>query len=83
MEKDVTSDKVAEALKKGGSKLLKKVAVFDVYEGENLGTNKKSLAFSLEYYDPSRTLTEVEVDEDFHNSINSVKKELNAELRGR
>lgn len=83
IEKDVTSDKVAEALKKGGSKLLKKVAVFDVYEGENLGTNKKSLAFSLEYYDPSRTLTEAEVDEDFHNSINSVKKELNAELRGR
>lgn len=83
IDKDITSDKVVAALEKGGSKLLKKVAVFDVYEGESLGTNKKSLAFSLEYYDPSRTLTETEVDKDFYNSINSVKKELNAELRGR
>lgn len=42
-------------------KLLKDIRVFDVYEGEKMEQGKKSVAFSLTYFDPERTLTDEEV----------------------
>jgi phenylalanyl-tRNA synthetase beta chain len=74
---------VKEFIKKKSSQLLKVVSVFDVFESDSLGTNRKSLAFTLEYYDESRTLTEDEVEKDFNNLIGLVTKEFNAQLRGK
>lgn len=68
---------------KKSSALLKEVSVFDVFESNALGENKKSLAFTLEFYDENRTLTEEEVEKDFNNLINLIIKEFNAQLRGK
>ena len=65
-----------------GSKLLKNVKLFDIFESESLGKGKKSLAFQLEFYDESRTLTEEEINKEFWDSIEKVKKEFDAQLRG-
>ena len=67
---------------KKSSSLLKEVQVFDLFESETLGKDKKSLAFTLEFYDENRTLTEEEVEKDFHNLIKLITKEFNAQLRG-
>lgn len=64
------------------SGLLKNVELFDIFESENLGVNKKSMAFTLEYYDESRTLTEDEVEKDFNYLISEISKKFNAKLRG-
>lgn len=64
------------------SDLLKNVQVFDVFESESLGNEKKSIAFTLEFYDENRTLKEDEVEKDFINLIRLIKKEFNAQLRG-
>ncbi|MCL6493383.1 MAG: phenylalanine--tRNA ligase subunit beta [Ignavibacterium sp.] len=64
------------------SKLLKKVELFDIFENETLGSNKKSMAFTLEYFDESRTLTEDEVEKDFNYLISEISKKFNAKLRG-
>lgn len=64
------------------SKLLKKVELFDIFESETLGSNKKSMAFTLEYFDESRTLTEDEVEKDFNYLISEISKKFNAKLRG-
>uniref|UniRef100_A0A832DDT7 Phenylalanine--tRNA ligase beta subunit n=1 Tax=Ignavibacterium album TaxID=591197 RepID=A0A832DDT7_9BACT len=64
------------------SKLLKKVELFDIFESETLGSNKKSMAFTLEYFDESRTLTEDEVEKDFNYLIREISKKFNAKLRG-
>jgi phenylalanyl-tRNA synthetase beta chain len=45
-----------------GGKLLRTVRVFDVYTGEQIGADQKSLALSLVFQDPGRTLTERQVD---------------------
>lgn len=74
---------VKEFIKKKSSQLLKVVSVFDVFENDSLGTDKKSLAFSLEYFNESRTLTEEEVEKDFNNLIALITKEFNAQLRGK
>lgn len=64
------------------SKLLKKVELFDLFESESLGPDKKSMAFTLEYFDESRTLTEDEVEKDFNYLIAEISKKFNAKLRG-
>ena len=48
-----------------------------------MGENKKSIAFTLEFYDKDRTLTEDEVEKDFNNLISLITKEFNAQLRGK
>ncbi len=82
VDKTIDAEEVAKTIKKGSSQLLKNIRLFDIFESDALGKNKKSLAFELEYYDNTRTLTEEEVDKDFWSAIEKVKKELNAELRG-
>ncbi len=82
VDKTIDAEEVMKVIKKGSSELLKNIRLFDIFESDSLGKNKKSLAFELEYYDYSRTLTEEEVDKDFWSAIEQVKIELKAELRG-
>ncbi|MGE5680319.1 MAG: phenylalanine--tRNA ligase subunit beta [Bacillota bacterium] len=82
LDRSITCEQVEKLLYKGSSSLLKKVELFDIFESGNLGDNKKSMAFSLEYYDENRTLKDEEVEKDFNKAVDAVKKELNAEFRG-
>ena len=61
--------------------LLKKVDLFDVFESESIGSNKKSMAFRLEFYDEKRTLTEDEVEKEFNLLIEKITSHFNAKLR--
>lgn len=61
MDRTTTAGEVMEAIDTAGVKLLKDIRVFDVYEGEKMEPGKKSVAFSLTYFDPERTLTDEEV----------------------
>lgn len=62
-------------------KLLKKVQLFDVYEGKNLPNGKKSYAVNFILQDESQTLNDKKIDAIMNNLINNLKKQLNAELR--
>ncbi|MEY9970246.1 phenylalanyl-tRNA synthetase beta chain [Lysinibacillus sp. RC46] len=61
MDRTTTAGEVIAAIRSANVKLLKDVRVFDVYEGEKMEAGKKSVAFSLTYFDPERTLTDEEV----------------------
>lgn len=52
---------VRAAILAGGGELLAAAEVFDLYEGEQVGAERKSLALSLEFRAPDRTLTDEEV----------------------
>lgn len=62
-------------------KLLKKVELFDVFESDFIGENNRSLAFRLEFYDETRTLTEEEVEVEFNYLIEKITNNFNAKLR--
>ncbi len=83
LDKSVKYLDIKEFIKKKSSNLLKEVSVFDIFESNTLGENKKSIAFTLEFYDKDRTLTEEEVEKDFNNLISLITKEFNAQLRGK
>ncbi|HEX3040929.1 MAG TPA: phenylalanine--tRNA ligase subunit beta [Solirubrobacterales bacterium] len=55
------ADEVRAAILAGGGELLAAAGVFDLYEGEQVGAERKSLALSLEFRAPDRTLTDEEV----------------------
>lgn len=81
-DKNVQYLDVKNFILKKASKLLKSVELFDIFESESLGRDKKSMAFTLEYFDESRTLTEDEVEKDFNYLITEILKEFKAKLRG-
>ncbi len=82
LDKNISYNEVVKTIKDSSSKLLKKVNLFDIFESESIGSDKKSLAFQLEYFDNDRTLREDEIDKEFWKTIETVKTKLNAELRG-
>jgi phenylalanyl-tRNA synthetase beta chain len=62
-------------------KLLKSVGLFDVYEGKNLDSGKKSYALSFTLQDGDRTLTDQEIDQCMLKIQSQLEKECGATLR--
>jgi phenylalanyl-tRNA synthetase beta chain len=58
---EVSATAVRDAILAGGGELLRSARVFDLYEGEQLGEGRKSLALRLEFRAADRTLTDEEV----------------------
>ncbi|MGI5820987.1 MAG: phenylalanine--tRNA ligase subunit beta [Bacteroidales bacterium] len=81
LDRSVDYGKLEEiAFKYGGSK-LKKVTLFDVYEGANLGDDKKSYALNFVLQNESKTLTEEEINKIMNKLISAFEKECGAQLR--
>ncbi|MFV8571471.1 phenylalanine--tRNA ligase subunit beta [Marinobacter sp. SBS5] len=78
---DVSFAQVEEIARKQAGEHLTDMRVFDVYEGESLGEGNRSLALSLFWQHPERTLNEDEVHTLFNGVIDSLKEELGATLR--
>ncbi len=60
---------------------VNQATIFDVYQGEQIPPGKKSLAFSIRYQSPERTLTDEEVDRLQENILRKLEQELGAVLR--
>ena len=83
VKNDVSSQTLINQIKKSGGRLLTDIDIFDVYRGENVASDEKSIAFSLTFSDSSRTLTEEEVTEVFEKIIKDVETKLGAVLRNK
>lgn len=62
-------------------KLLKRVELFDVYEGKNLPAGKKSYAVNFILQDEEKTMNDKQIDAIMQKLIAQLKKQLSAELR--
>lgn len=81
VDKTISYSELYELAKKNKSPFLKKINLFDVYEGQNLPEGKKSYALSFELLNEEKTLEEKEISEVMTSLIKSFEKELKAELR--
>jgi phenylalanyl-tRNA synthetase beta chain len=70
-----------ETVRQTAGSLLESIDVFDIYTGERLGEGKKSVAFSLVYRHPERTLTDEEVSELHAKVVSALEQTFRAELR--
>ncbi|MDD3187662.1 MAG: phenylalanine--tRNA ligase subunit beta [Bacilli bacterium] len=81
MNKNIASSDVYDILRRVGGRLVTNIDVFDVYEGDNVGTDMKSIAYTITFQDDSKTLTDVEVMDVFNKIISEVTNKLGVELR--
>lgn len=81
VDKNTSSKEIETEIKRAGGRLLTNIDVFDVYTGENVKDNEKSIAYNLTFSSTEKTLTDEEVMEVFNNIINKVETKLNAKLR--
>jgi len=80
LDVETPSQKVIDII--GKSPLAARVTLFDVYTGKQVPQGKKSLALSISYQSPDRTLTDEEVDKAQGKILERLTKELGATLRG-
>ena len=63
------------------SKNLESVSLFDVYEGDKIPSDKKSVAYNIVYRAADRSLTGEEVQKSFDKAVRSLEHQLGAQLR--
>ncbi|MBE2221929.1 MAG: phenylalanine--tRNA ligase subunit beta [Anaerolineae bacterium] len=81
VDRDVPAQKVEAVIRQTGGFLLKEVSLFDVYEGAQIGSNKKSLAYHLAFQSPSKTLTDKDVLKQRQRILKQLENQLGAKLR--
>jgi phenylalanyl-tRNA synthetase beta chain len=72
---------VEDEIRAIGQPLLKSVILFDMYKGQQTGVDKKSVAYTLQFQSPERTLIESEIDDVMRNIIEAIKRKFNGVLR--
>ena len=75
IDEDITSEEIAKQIKKLAGNLLLGSKIFDVYTGENIEENKKSIAYSLEFGAADRTLTDDEINAILEKIIAGLEKQ--------
>jgi phenylalanyl-tRNA synthetase beta chain len=81
VDKSLPFEAVEKAVKNAKASKLQNVSLFDIFESDKLGTNKKSMAVSFSFLDEEKTLTDKEIDSMMSKIMASVEKELQAEIR--
>ena len=81
VNKNIMVGELEKLIWESGEGLIEAVELFDIYEGEQLGTHKKSVAFTIRYRSFNRTLKDQEVNEIQKNIIERLEKYLGAQLR--
>lgn len=81
VNEDVPAGDLMKCMEKAGGKLLEEIKLFDVYRGERLGADKKSLAFSLSFRSPDHTLTDAEITAAMDKVLAQTGKQYGANLR--
>ena len=72
---------VARTIREAGGTLLANLVLFDLYQGDQVGAGKKSLAYSLEFQPLDRTLTDREIDAEVSRIVQRVEEACKAKLR--
>jgi phenylalanyl-tRNA synthetase beta chain len=81
VDKSVTFDKVQDSVQRLKLNKLQQVQLFDIFESEKLGANKKSMAISFTFVDAEKTLTDKEIDGMTNKIIQAFEKDILAEIR--
>ena len=81
IDKAVTYDQVKSVAEKAGGKLLKRIGVFDVYQGDKIDSGKKAYALSFILQDSENTLTDKVIDKTMHKLIQSFQDQVGAHIR--
>ena len=81
LNKDTKAQLLVDAIKKIDKSLIKNVKIFDVYEGKNIPSDKKSIAIKVTIQSDHKTLNESDLSDISNRIIKSVEEQTDAKLR--
>jgi phenylalanyl-tRNA synthetase beta chain len=81
VDEKYSSGEIISLVKKIDKELIKEVKIFDVYQGENIDSGKKSIAFNVTLEPKDKTLNEKDIDEVSKKIILTVQEKTGATLR--
>jgi phenylalanyl-tRNA synthetase beta chain len=81
VDKGIIYQTIEQSIFKAGVKKLTGVQLFDIFESEKIGVNKKSMAINLTFIDEEKTLTDKEIEGFVQKIVTNLEKEIGASLR--
>jgi phenylalanyl-tRNA synthetase beta chain len=81
LDKNIRFSQIREIALKTEKNVLQEVGLFDVYESDSLGANKKSYAVSFILRDDLKTMTDKNIEKVVNNLIRAFENELGAKIR--
>ncbi|MBX2931676.1 MAG: phenylalanine--tRNA ligase subunit beta [Chitinophagaceae bacterium] len=81
VDKNITYHQIEEVVKKLKLSKLQNIRLFDVFESNKLGNDKKSMAVNFTFIDEEKTLTDKEIDNMMNKLIKQFENDLSAEIR--
>ncbi len=81
VHEDVPAADVERVIRQAGGTLLRDVRLFDVYRGEQIGANQKSLAYALTFQAQDRTLRDRDADAMRARIVRALEEAFGAQLR--
>ena len=81
VDRSTTYEMLENVVKKTKSAKLQTVRLFDVFESDKIGINKKSMALNFTFLDEEKTMTDKDIDAMMNKLIQGFEKELSAEIR--
>jgi phenylalanyl-tRNA synthetase beta chain len=81
VDKSLRFEQVEKATHDAKVHKLQSINLFDIFESDKLGANKKSMAVNFTFLDDEKTMTDKDIDAMMNKIIASYQKELNAEIR--
>ena len=82
VKRDIPIEEIQDTIVRNGGEWLRRVTLFDVYLGEGVPKDKKSVAFALILQHADRTLRDEEVAENVQRIVGKLRQTLGAEVRG-
>ncbi|KXK41504.1 MAG: phenylalanyl-tRNA synthetase subunit beta [Bacteroidetes bacterium OLB11] len=81
IDKSIQYTDIQKCIKQVQSSLLQNIQIFDVFESEKVGKNKKSYAIKLSFYDAAKTLTDQDVENEMNKIVQSLESKLGVNIR--
>ncbi|MCP4644669.1 MAG: phenylalanine--tRNA ligase subunit beta, partial [bacterium] len=81
VDESVPAGEILQTAQKAGGNLLQRIDIFDIYTGKQVPKGKKSVALSLVFQSPERTLTDKNTQKMWDKILKALQKSYQAELR--
>jgi phenylalanyl-tRNA synthetase beta chain len=81
VQKDLQVEELSKTIKQTAGDSLQELFVFDLYEGESIGKDKKSVAFRMTFLDRNKTLSSTEVEPIVQKIVKILDSKFSAKLR--
>lgn len=81
VDDEILVQEIEDIIKRQGKNMIEKVTLFDVYKGKQIEEGKKSIAYSITYRLPNKTLTDKEVNKVHDKILKTLEYKIGAELR--